>query len=66
MNDLIPEKYKAWLGLLMSLIVAVLAIAMEWQDLGPMLKLWLPRVFAVLVVVSNVLGLRLTNGKVKP
>jgi nicotinamide riboside transporter PnuC len=66
MNDLIPERFKAWAGLIVSLIVAVLAIAMEWQNLGPQLSVWLPRCFAILVVVSNVLGLRVINPKVKP
>ncbi len=63
MNNLIPDEYKAWSGLIISLVVAVLAVAMEWQDLGPVFTQWTGRVFALLVVLSNVLGLKVSNPK---
>ena len=66
MHDLIPEKYKAIAGLVISLVVAVLAVAMEWQDLGQSFTVWAGRVFAILVVVSNVLGLKVSNPRAKP
>jgi len=61
MDNMIPDNYKRWAGLIISLVVAVLAVAMEWQDMGPTFAVWAGRAFALLVVVSNVLGLKVSN-----
>ena len=67
MYELIPEKYKAIIGMIVSVVVGVLAIAGEWVDLGPEWVKWTGRSFALIVVVSNILGLRIANPKaVKP
>lgn len=66
MNELIPEKYKAILGMIVSIVVGVLAIVGEWADLGPDWVLWTGRSFALIVVVSNILGLRIANPEAKP
>jgi hypothetical protein len=66
MSDLIPPKARKIAGLIVTLIVAVLAMAMEWQDMGPEFVRWCGRAFAVLVGVSNVFGLSVTAPKVKP
>jgi len=34
MNDIIPERYKAIIGAILTVIVAVLAVVGEWQDMG--------------------------------
>ncbi len=64
MTDLIPPRARKIAGLVITLIVAVLAVAMEWQDLGHEFVRWTGRAFAVLVVVSNVLGLNVSAPKV--
>lgn len=66
MTDLIPHKARAIAGLIVTLLVAVLAVAMEWQDMGPEFVRWTGRGFAILVVVSNVLGFKVTTPKAKP
>ena len=66
MTDLISPKARKIAGLVITLIVAVLAVAMEWQDLGSEFVRWTGRVFAILVVVSNALGLSVTTPKVRP
>lgn len=65
MTDLITDKYKQRAGLVITLVVAVLAVAMEWQDMGKTFTLWAGRSFAILVVVSNVLGLKVAAPKVR-
>lgn len=63
MTDLIPPKARKIAGLVITLIVAVLAVAMEWQDMGAEFTRWTGRAFAMLVVVSNVLGLNVSAPK---
>lgn len=57
MND----RTKATLGTVVSILVAVLAVASEWQDMGPGFVTWSLRIVAILTVVSNVLGLRVVS-----
>lgn len=55
------DKTKAILGTVVSVLVAVLAVASEWQDMGPKFVTWSLRAVAVLTVLSNVLGLRVVS-----
>ena len=64
MPDLIPEKLKAWAGLVVSVLIVVLGAASEWGDVGPEFVRWVGRSAMLLVVVSNVLGLSVP--KVRP
>lgn len=66
MTDLIPPKARKIAGIVITLIVVVLASAMEWQDMGPEFVRWTSRSFAVLVAVSNVLGFHIATPKAKP
>lgn len=65
MSNLIPEKWRAWMGLLASLIVVVLMAMAEWGDMGAKFTLWTGRTAALLVIVSNVLGLSVPSIKPK-
>ena len=61
------DKTKAILGTVVSLLVAVLAVASEWQDMGGAFTTWSLRIVALLTVVSNVLGLKVAGlGKPDP
>jgi hypothetical protein len=66
MSDLIPPKARKVAGLIITVIVVLLAGAMEWQDMGPEFVRWTSRAFAMLVAVSNVFGFSVTAPKVKP
>ncbi len=63
MPDLIPEKLKAWAGLVVSVLIVVLGAASEWGDVGPEFVRWVGRGAMLLVVVSNVLGLSVPKVK---
>ncbi len=66
MTDLIPPKARKLAGIIITLVVGLLAMTLEWQDMGPEYIRWAGRVFAALLVVSNVFGLSVTSPKVKP
>jgi hypothetical protein len=55
------EKTKAILGTVVSVLVTVLAVASEWQDMGPKFVTWSLRAVAILTVLSNVLGLKVVS-----
>jgi hypothetical protein len=66
MNDLIPAKYKATIGIIVTILVACLAVVIEWQDLGAEWVRWTSRAFALTTVISNVLGLPIVAPKLPP
>ena len=63
MNSAIPNKYKPAIGLIVSIAVAILAVMVEWQDMGAGFTRWTGRIFAILVVLSNLFGLKVNNPK---
>jgi hypothetical protein len=65
-SNLIPEVWRARLGLILSVIVGVGTLAMTWKDLGPDAMKWIARVLGVLYVLSNVFGLKVPAIKAKP
>lgn len=65
MGELIPPKIKQWAGLVASVLVVVLMAMSEWGDMGAKFVLWSHRAAALLVVLSNVLGLSVPGVKAK-
>ncbi len=62
---MLPDKHKPIIGTIVTLVVVVLALMMEWRDFGSDFTRWTSRAFAILVAISNVLGLRITAPAVK-
>jgi hypothetical protein len=62
MND----RTKAIFGTVVSVLVAVLAVASEWSDMGPAFGRWALRGVALLTVASNVLGLKVVSLRRNP
>ncbi len=60
-----PREWRATAGLIVTHLVSVLALAMEYKDLGASWQLWTTRALAVIVVVSNVLGLKVVTPKAR-
>jgi hypothetical protein len=60
------DKTKAIFGTVVSVLVAVLAVASEWSDMGPAFGRWALRGVALLTVASNVLGLKLVSLRRNP
>lgn len=66
MSDLIPSRAKQWAGLIVSILVVTLAGMAEWADMGTTFVQWTGRLAALLVVISNVLGLSVPSRKAGP
>ncbi len=63
MTNLLPDKTKQWLGVLLSLLVGVLLYMAEWQDMSPEFHTWALRGASLTTLVSVAFGIQITRAK---